>query len=202
MSLNIPLGTGSAAGEPRGLKIPFRLFGGASALGGTERELEALRAVAAGIAVSRTAVALEVAKAVKDDLAAVIAEASRQKDADALRPLLDEVVRVQGNRALAPTADEVQTRVAQAIRADPGLAAAARAQIKDDAVAKAAARWVGTADAALLESAARAAAARAQLVLVGTPATGAKQLADRVDALEKELEDVRKKLKAAQVPGF
>jgi hypothetical protein len=191
-----PLAASAGGGQPGGVLIPLR-FGtgtvfGTGAAGLQEREQAVLRAVAAAVALSHTADSLTVAREAQEEdddpgarFAAVVAV-----EGD-LRIVLDEVVRVQGDRSGAPSASEEQRVVAQAVGADPVLVAAAHSKVVgNNKTGPAAGQWVAVVDAPLLERAARA-AARRELVSrpTASSSTDIKQLEEKIDKGFKEVKD-------------
>lgn len=186
-SVIIPIRSQTATaptGSNKGLLIPFGL-GGLTASRPQQREQEVLKAVAAAVAVSHTAESLTLAREAQREgedpgarFAAIVATD--------LRVVLDEVVRVQGNRA--GTADEEQRVVAAAVSADPVLVAAAHAKVSgNQAVAKAAREWVASVDAPLLERAARAGARREFLNPGQLPESDLTKILARIEVIEKRL---------------
>jgi hypothetical protein len=200
MGVTIPFTPQAASagdGQTGGVLIPLRFGTGTfatatGAAGLQEREQAVLRAVAAAVALSHTAEALTVAREAQagdDDLGARFA-AVVAAEGD-LRIVLDEVVRVQGDRSGAPSANEEQRVVAQAVGADPVLVAAAHAKVVgNNKTGPAAGQWVAVVDAPLLERAARSAARRE---LVSRPtvssSTDIKQLEEKIDQGFKEVKD-------------
>jgi len=200
MGVTIPFTSPAASaggGQTGGVLIPLRFgagtFGTATGAAGLqEREQAVLRAVSAAVALSHTGESLTIARAaqeVDDDpgarFAAVVAV-----EGD-LRIVLDEVVRVQGDRSGAPSASEEQRVVAQAVGADPVLVAAAHSKVVgNNKTGPAAGQWVAVVDAPLLERAARA-AARRELVSrpTATSSTDLKQLEEKIDKGFKEVKD-------------
>ena len=199
MSVTIPFTpqATSASDAPRGgVIIPLRFGAGtfgtaAGAAGLQEREQAVLRAVAAAVALSQTADSLTVAREAQaddDDLGARFA-AVIAVEGD-LRVVLDEVVRIQGDRSTAPSASEEERVVAQAVGADPVLVAAAHAKVAgNDKTGFAARQWVAVVDAPLLERAARAAARRELVSRPSVSTTDIKQLEEKIDNGFKEIKD-------------
>jgi hypothetical protein len=199
MSVTIPFApqAARASDAPRGgVIIPLRFgtgtFGTATGAAGLqEREQAVLRAVAAAVALSHTADSLTLAREAQaddDDLGARFA-AVVAVEGD-LRVVLDEVVRIQGDRSTAPSASEEERVVAQAVGADPVLVAAAHAKVAgNDKTGFAARQWVAVVDAPLLERAARAAARRELVSRPSAATTDIKQLEAKIDNGFKEIKD-------------
>ena len=155
--IKIPLtssssGTADAAPGVR-LALPF------SVSGTTGRQAEVLRAVAAAAALADSTGALQKVKDTRNPEVAVAAVV----DAD-LEPVLDAVVRAQGDRSGA-AGDNRQQEVALSVGVDSRLVLAALKVMQADADAlEASLNWVATVDLALLERAAIAANRRSDLI--------------------------------------
>jgi hypothetical protein len=206
MSVIIPLRRPAAASDavpPRGgVNIPFQL--GFKAGSQHDKDQAVLRAVAAAVALSHPAESLTVARAAQaegEDPGKRFAAINPQDR----RAVLDEVMRVQQNRAAAPSITEDHRVAAQAVGADPLLVAAAHAKLQGNAANGLAAReWAAVLDPALLERAARTAARRVSLGTQKVAAVdlenldkkidkGLKELGDKVTAIDARLVEVEPK---------
>src|SRR5919204_598665 len=125
MGISIPLGVGTTSPNPAapGVNIPLTL-GGASG-GGSARETSILRAAATAAALADPQTARVRAKQGLDSPEDVPALGSKETPKDRLDDVLQAVNRALTDRSNAAAANDSQSRVSQAVGADPVLVRAA-----------------------------------------------------------------------------
>lgn len=206
MSVIIPIRPLAASSVPAeraataGPLLPFR-FGGAAANTVEQREVQALRAVAAAAAVYAPGQSLALARDVQTgaENPGTLFDAI---DPDDVGRVLNEVRRIQADRTGAPGPNDTQRLVAAAVGADPVLVATALAKMADDVAAATAAReWAAANDAVLLERAARA-ATRRKFLDPGKPVDTVTELRKTVDDHETRLSKIEHGGKAGAQPAL
>jgi hypothetical protein len=207
MAVKIALGprpqpaSGTSAPPGIRLNLPIRLGSGAPSTLTDGRKTAVLNAVAAAVALKMPGNALETAKDIRDEPQKAI-PSWWDKDLPAdLSDLLDHVNTYQADRTNAPTASTLQQAVAREVDADPVLVAAAAEFLddKENAVSDATA-WVAMIDSQVLDRAARAAAKARGFSYVPSPIVLVEDLGKRVQKLETDVVDIKRRLKKGGPP--